>query len=132
MNNDLPHIFELNKDIESKYGKYLIGENPTKTPFKKTWTKDLVHFRHCLTSIKAQSSDKLSNCTSIIIGEPYQIFDYMANLIISFNITPINDPKTIFTNIDRLIVTFGDTEVLNFTGSQLETVMKTRPDYYKK
>lgn len=132
MNNNLPSIFDLDRDINSDIGKILIGTNPTKTSFKKTWTKDLVHFRHCLTSVEAQKPAERSNCTTIIIDESYQIFDYIANLIVSFKTTSVIDPKTIFKHIDKLIVKFGDTEVLDFTGLQLETIMKTRPDYYKK
>jgi len=133
-NNHLPTIFNLDNDINSQFGTSLIGDpkNVKHTPFKKVWTKDNVHFRHCLESVKTTNleSNDANVITTININEPYFIYDYMSNMILSFDIiVPLVSP---FNFIYELIVKFGDTIVLKVTGDQLETIMKLKPTLYRK
>jgi len=135
-NLNLPRIFDLDKDTKSTYGKHWIGDNSShnKTPFKQTWRRDLTHFRHCLTIVNAQPFDRHNlNTTHIIIKHSeYEVFDHIANLIVSFRSTPITQSNDIFQYINRLTVEFGSTQVLDLTGSQLELVAKQYPDLYRK
>jgi hypothetical protein len=68
---------------------------------------------------------------SFLIDEPYYVYDYMANMMLSFETTKI-DPSTIFKYIDRLTVKFGDVSLLDLSGDQLEMVMKLRPNEYRQ
>lgn len=118
MNNIQP-IFNLKCDMNSANGEAWIGNNFTKIPFIRSYEKSVVHFRHCLTSVKSDNN-------KITIGSEYYCFDYMANMMISFESAPI------FANIKKLIVNFADTTILDCTGLQLECIMKLYPEHYRK
>lgn len=118
MNNIQP-IFNLNSDMKSAHGEAWIGNNFTKIPFRKSYEKSMVHFRHCVTNVIGQNN-------KIIIGEEYYCFDYMSNMMVSFDTVPV------FANIKKLIVNFGDSIVLDCTGLQLECIMKLYPEHYRK